>query len=79
MILCIFPKFLTNFVDWNVEKAQQGKKLLFSRLFEEFNAVCKVKMSQIDTENNLNPKIFQVSKILCIFFPFFDRLRQLER
>ena len=32
-ISCIFPKFLTDFVDWNVEKGQQGKNVLSTRLF----------------------------------------------
>ena len=32
-ILCIFSKFLTHFVGWNVEKGQQEKKVLSSRLF----------------------------------------------
>ena len=31
--LCIFFKFLTDFVDWNNEKSQQGKNVLSSRLF----------------------------------------------
>ena len=29
-----------------------------------------IKMSQIDTENDNNPKIFQYSKFLCIFPKF---------
>ena len=46
---------------------------------EEIIAVFELKMSQIDTENNKNPKNFQFS---MVFFAFFrlsvDRLRRLE-
>ena len=38
-ILFIFLKILTDFVDWNVEKGQQGKNLLSSVLRKEINAV----------------------------------------
>ena len=34
---------------------------------EEFIAVFQVKMFQINTENDKNPKSFQYSKFLCIF------------
>ena len=30
--LRIFPKLLTDFVDWNVEKGQQGKNVKSTRL-----------------------------------------------
>ena len=33
--LCIFPNFLTDFVDWNAEKGQQGKNVLSSMPREE--------------------------------------------
>ena len=46
---------------------------------EEKIAMFLLKMSKIDTENDKNPKSFQFSKISCIFFQIFDRLRQLER
>ena len=32
-ILCIFSQILTDFVDWNVEKVQQGKNVLSTSLF----------------------------------------------
>ena len=37
-------------------------------------------MSQIDTQNDKNPEIFQLfkQKTLCIFPQSFDRLRHLE-
>ena len=40
-ILSIFSKFSTDFVNWNIEKGQQGKNVLSSRLgfSEEFVAV----------------------------------------
>ena len=38
-ILCIYPEFSTDFVDWNSERGQQGKKMVSSRRFEEFIAV----------------------------------------
>ena len=39
-----------------------------SLFYEELIAMFWMKMSQIDTENDKNPKIFQISKIL---FPNF--------
>ena len=135
-IFCLFPQFLTDFVNWNFEKGQQGEKLLSSRVFlrdcsflsenvsnwhqklqktrnfpifkifmhfllkvrqtswigmfwsvnkewvccqivfyEERIAMFWMKMSQIDTENDKNPRIYQVSKILCILSQIFDRLQ----
>ena len=38
-ILPFSPKFSTDFVDWNVEKGQQGKNVLSSILIKEMNAV----------------------------------------
>ena len=38
-ILCIFSKFPTNFVDWNVKEAQQGTNVLSSMLRIEINSV----------------------------------------
>ena len=46
---------------------------------EEIIAMFSLKMSPIDTENDQSPKSFQFSKISCIFFQIFDRLRQMER
>ena len=58
-IYAFFPKCLTDFVNWNVEKGQQGKNVLSSRLFRKvFYRSFLVKMSQIDTENDEKPKIF---------------------
>ena len=34
---------------------------------EEFSAVFQVKVSQINTGNGKEPKIFQFPKVLCIF------------
>ena len=34
--------------------------------------------SQIDTENDKNPKLLHFSKVLCIHFQFLDKLRRLE-
>ena len=63
-ILCIFSKFLTDFVNWNVEKGQQGKNVLSSRLFRRVYCCFQVKMSQINTEND---KTSNFSKFLCMF------------
>ena len=45
---------------------------------EEIIYVFQMKKSQIDTENDKNSKIFQFSKLLCIFCRSFDRLRILQ-
>ena len=45
---------------------------------EEIIAVFQMKKSQIDTENDKNPKIFHFSKFLRIFRRILDRLRGLE-
>ena len=38
-----------------------------------------MKMSQIVTENDKNLKLFQFSKISCIFFQIFHGSRELEQ
>ena len=38
-ISCNFSKFLTDFANWNVEKGQQGKKVLSSMLRKEISTV----------------------------------------
>ena len=40
-LLSNFMRFSTNFVDWNIEKSQQGKILLSSSLSQKMNAVFK--------------------------------------
>ena len=57
---------MTDSVDWNVEKGQQGKHLMYSSCYEEFIAFLERKTSQIDTENHKSPKSFQFSKVLGI-------------
>ena len=72
-ILCNFSQFSTDFVDWNVKKF--NKERMSCRpggFFEEFIAVFQVTMSQIDTENDKNLKVFKFSKIVCMFFQSFD-------
>ena len=47
------------------------KKLVRPVVFnEDIIAIFCLKMSQIDTENDKNPKNFQFSKISCIFSKF---------
>ena len=53
-------------MDWNVEKGEQRKNLLSSSRYEEFFAFLEMKTSQMDTENDKNPKGFQFSKVLGI-------------
>ena len=43
-ILCIFSKFSTDFVNWNVENGQQGKHVLSSMLRKKTNAVFQTKI-----------------------------------
>ena len=45
-----FPKFLTDFVNWNVENGQQRMHVLFSMLRKEINADLQRKFSAIDIE-----------------------------
>ena len=42
--LVFFSQFLTDFVNWNVEKVQQGKNVLSSMLRKEIIAVLKTKI-----------------------------------
>ena len=81
-IFKVFMHILSNFRQTSstttfkrVNKERMCRPVDFS---EEFVAVFIVKMSHIDTENGKNIKIFQFSKILCIFGESFDRLRGLE-
>ena len=69
-ILGIFPVFRRTLL-LNVEKSQQGKKVLSSRLFW-----CVNFSFQITTDKS--PQIIQFSKILCNLFQIFDRLCELE-
>ena len=48
-------------------------------LSEEIIAVFHMKKSQVDIENDKNPKISQFSKSLCIFSRIFDGLCGLEQ
>ena len=59
-----------------VNKENVNRPVVF---YGEIIAMFWLKMSQTDTENDKNVKILQFSKILCVFFQIFDRLRQLER
>ena len=56
--------------DWNVERVNKERMCCPVGFYEEFIAVLLVKVSQIDTENDKSPKIFQFSKCLCIFSKF---------
>ena len=58
-----FSTFSTDVVYWNVQKV---KKWLPRGASEKFSAVFQVKMSQINTGNGKEPKIFQFPKALCI-------------
>ena len=59
-------------MDWNVLNDQQEKKIGCPVVFyEEIIAMFRMKMSQIDTENDKNANIFQFSKIVCLLFSKF--------
>ena len=63
-----FSKVSLDIIDCNVEKGQQWKKMCCPVGFlEELITVFQVTMSQIDTEIDKNPKIFQFPKFLTIF------------
>ena len=57
-------------MDWNVEKGQQVKHLLSSSHYEKFIAFLEQKMSQIDTENNKNPKFSNIKDFMKFFSTF---------
>ena len=69
---------MTDFVDRNVKRVNIEKMFCPVGFFEEFITVFYVTMSQIETENNEKPKIFQFSKFSCILRHILDRLRGLE-
>ena len=62
-----FFKFSTDFVDWNIEKGQQEKLCCPVDFSEELIAFLKMKIIQIDTENDKKINVFRFSKILCNF------------
>ena len=72
-----FPKVLTDVVDWNVGKGQQGKNVLSSMHRKKINAVFQTK-----TVRNWHRKSqkFDIFPIFTIFFILSknDRLRGLE-
>ena len=65
-----FPEISTNFVDWNGRKVNNERMCCLVGFCKEINAVFQVKMFKIKTENDKNPKIFQIPKFLCIFSTF---------
>ena len=70
--LCIFFKFLTDFVDWKFGKGQQGKKVLSSGLFRSVFSVFKWNCLK------LTPKMTKVSKFSKSqrFYAFFSNFWQ---
>ena len=71
----IFVKFSTDFVDWNVEKSQQGTNLLSSSLFRRDSCAFQVEKYLKLVRNRQKTQNFKLSKFLCSFCQFFDRLR----
>ena len=57
-----------DFVDWNVEKGQQGKLVLSTMLSEETYGVLQLKLSGIDIEKDKNSKFFMISTVFVQFF-----------
>ena len=74
-----FSSFSTDFVDWNTKKVNNERMCCLKSFFKEINAVFKVKMSKVNTENDKKHKNFSLSKIFMHFFHIFDRLCGLER
>ena len=68
-ILCsFFSKISIDFIDWNNMKRLNNEKMCCPVDFlEELITVVQVTTSQIDTEIDKNPKIFQFSKFLRNF------------
>ena len=52
----VFAQFWTDFVDWIVEKGQQGTSLLSSRLFRRVNCGIQVKHFKLAPSLTKNPK-----------------------
>ena len=60
-------------------KSDNKERICFPVGFsEELFEVFKLKISQIGTEIDKKTKVFQLSKFLCTFCQFFDKLRELE-
>ena len=73
-----FPKFSTDFVDWNVAKGHQRRNVLSSRLFRRvFCNFLSEKVSNCHRKNKKH-KIFQMAKILCFLCYSFDRISGFE-
>ena len=70
---CIFSKFLTDFVDWNVEKGQQGKNVLSSMFSEEIHAVFFIENGLELTSIKTKIRIFSD---FHIFLQYFSNYRQ---
>ena len=67
----IFVKFSADFVDWNVEKSQEGTSLLSSSLLGRGNCGFRdKKISQIGTEIHKKPKNFKLSMFYAVFVIF---------
>ena len=68
----VVVKFMTDFVDWNVRKGQQGKSLLSSSLLWRDCSFLKMTPKMRKTQN------FQFPMFLCSFCQIIDRPRGLE-
>ena len=59
-------------MDWKDLKGQQRKSWLTSSSFRRGNCNVLMKMSEIGTEKDKNPKIFHFSKVLSFFLFLTD-------
>ena len=73
-ILCIFSKFLTDFVHWNAGKGQQRSNVLFSRHSRRVYCIFFSEIVSNWHGNWQKTQNFQFSKFLCFFLLKFDRL-----
>ena len=68
-ILCsFFSKFLTDLMDWNVEKGQQGKNVLSTRLFRRVLFSFRFEIVLNYQRKWQKPKKFLIFKVFKHFY-----------
>ena len=64
-------KISTDFVDWNVEKGQQGKTLLSSKIFRRvYCSFLNEKCLKLTLKMTKNPKVFNFQSLYAFLLKF---------
>ena len=65
--MCFSPNFRETLWIGTLKRVNKERMCCLLAFLEEITAVFQVTLLQIDIENDKEPRIFQFSKVLCIF------------